>query len=642
MSRDTSGRDPSDTENEKPRDPYRIHPALPTGSVRIVAALALAWGLVYLGWRLTSTSTDTHPVLFWMLLVAEAMGLLGLAFTAHRSWVRNEWERELIGTNHEVDIFVTTHNDPLEVVRTTMVATRAITYPTRVWLLDDDSSPELEAMAFEFGATYLTREGVAEARGGSLNHALSRSHAELVLLLSAGDVPLPDMLDAVVPEFLDSWVAVVQPGYEFSNRDSVEHANRYQHDQAYDLQVNSPSMSTRNQVPWMSRGPAVVRRSALKQVGGFVTATQTPQFQTGIRLHRHGFEIRFIPETLAEIHAPHDLESLLGSKERVARGQLGVFRTSDNPLWCKGLTLGQRVAYTGWLYRYIMSIQRLLLLATAIGTLTLGALPMTASVRDLAGFWFPAFALAGIARVAMGRGRLGPLDTIRKDLRTLGVHLSSLGAVFSRDGQRFQFLERVGFSKGGLPVLAQMRLLTILLVVLDMALIYRAIAYRASWEAGDIEGFGLYASVLCSLWAVALILNVMQILILHRQERTVYRIPVRGPALLGLSIGELVDLAPRGFGIEIDTAYDAEEEYQFRFPLTDLSGKPREVTGRGIVRYSRPIQNDGEEKWRVGVEVSSVSIPDRDWIIEYCSVVHPYRTLRGKLGRTLSISPVRT
>ncbi|MCP5026612.1 MAG: glycosyltransferase [Actinomycetia bacterium] len=640
---DTSSRDSSDDGRpEKPRDPYRIHPTLPTGSVRAVAGLALAWGLVYLGWRVTSTATGAHPVLFWMLFTAEVMGLLSLAFAAHRTRTPSRWMRQPIGTNHEVDIFVTTHNDPIETVRTTMVATRALTYPAKVWLLDDESSPEIEAMASEFGATYLARDSVQDARGGNLNHALSRTDAELVLLLSAGDVPLPDMLDAVVPEFLDVWVAVVQPGYEFSNRDSVEHANRYQHDQAFDLEVIAPSMSTRNQVPWMSRGPSVIRRSALQQVGGFATDTQAPQFQTGIRLHRQGFAIRFLPETLAEIRAPHDLESLLRGKERFARGQLGVFRTPDNPLWAKGLTFGQRIAYTGWLYRYLMSAQRLLLLATAIGALTIGALPLVASVRELAGFWFPAYALAGIARVSMGRGRLGPLDTIRRDLRTLGVDLASLGAVLTRDGQRFRFLERVGISKGGLPVLAQMRLLTLLLVVLDVALIYRAIAYRAAWEAGDLDGFGLYATVLCSLWAVALILNVMQILILHRQERTVYRIPVRGPALLGLSIGELVDLTPRGFGIEADTAYEAGDEYQFRFPLTDLKGKPREVTGQGIVRYSRPVQNHGQEKWRIGVEVSQVSVPDRDWIIEYCSVVHPYRTLRGRLDRTLSLTQVRT
>src|SRR5262245_19770764 len=72
-----------------------------------------------------------------------------------------------------VDVFVPTYNEPLSVVRATVLGALAMDYPARgmrVTVLDDGNREAFRAFAAEVGAAYLARNGNAHAKAGNLNH----------------------------------------------------------------------------------------------------------------------------------------------------------------------------------------------------------------------------------------------------------------------------------------------------------------------------------------------------------------------------------------------------------------------------------------------------------------------------------------
>ena len=54
--------------------------------IRVVALLAVAWGGVYLGWRVIDTWEHTEPALFLLLFACELFGWLMLASFCFLSW----------------------------------------------------------------------------------------------------------------------------------------------------------------------------------------------------------------------------------------------------------------------------------------------------------------------------------------------------------------------------------------------------------------------------------------------------------------------------------------------------------------------------------------------------------------------------
>ncbi|OFC61355.1 hypothetical protein BAE30_05180 [Acidithiobacillus caldus] len=100
-----------------------------------------------------------------------------------------------------VDVFVPTYNEDPSVLRPTILAATQMLYPKdrfTVWILDDggteqkckDKDPvkaaaahrrarELQDMAAELGARYLTRARNEHAKAGNLNHALTKTSGTL-------------------------------------------------------------------------------------------------------------------------------------------------------------------------------------------------------------------------------------------------------------------------------------------------------------------------------------------------------------------------------------------------------------------------------------------------------------------------------
>jgi cellulose synthase (UDP-forming) len=222
------------------------HPRL----LRGVALVALLWGLGYLTWRVGWSGEGASPVLFAMLLVTELYGLYALAILTWFSWTRPAAVRPAATPGRAVDVYVCTYDEPAEVVMATLAGCRALTYPHTTWLLDDGRRPEMEAMAKLAGARYLTRPDNSHAKAGNLNAALPRTGGDLVLVLDADHVPMPDALDALVGYFDDERMAVVQTPHDFFNHDSAQHYSVGRHEQSLFYRVVCPGKDRHGAAYW--------------------------------------------------------------------------------------------------------------------------------------------------------------------------------------------------------------------------------------------------------------------------------------------------------------------------------------------------------------------------------------------------------
>ncbi|WP_035781793.1 glycosyltransferase family 2 protein, partial [Arthrobacter sp. H14] len=121
-----------------------------------------------------------------------------------------------------VDVFVTTYNEPLDLVMTTALAAQRIRHSHSTWILDDGARPELRSKADQHGIGYLTRsedwtDRPRHAKAGNLNNALMTTHGEFLLILDADQIPEPDILDKTLGYFNNRRVALVQTPQYFSN-----------------------------------------------------------------------------------------------------------------------------------------------------------------------------------------------------------------------------------------------------------------------------------------------------------------------------------------------------------------------------------------------------------------------------------------
>ncbi len=191
--------------------------------LRVAAVLTTVLGLNYIVWRwLESVNWDA----WWVavpLVVAETYSVVDVALFGLTMW--RAWERPAPPAppaDATVDVFVTTYDEPVELVMATAAAARDIRYPHTTWVLDDGARPGLRAAAEAAGVGYIVRtadwtDRPRHAKAGNLNNALFVTDGEFLLVLDADQVPDPAILDRTLGYFTDERVALVQTPQHFVN-----------------------------------------------------------------------------------------------------------------------------------------------------------------------------------------------------------------------------------------------------------------------------------------------------------------------------------------------------------------------------------------------------------------------------------------
>ncbi|MBK5287650.1 MAG: glycosyltransferase [Acidimicrobiia bacterium] len=593
--------------------------------VQILALVAIAWGGAYLTWRLGWSRAGVPSVLFAALFAAEAFGWLSFVLYAYLGWrVQPSIRPPLPDSLPSIDVFVCTYDESVTVLERTLLGCRALPIPHTTYLLDDGRRPEMAALAARLGAEYITREDNDHAKAGNINHALSVTSGDLIFFLDADHVPLPYALDALVGYFSDPNVALVQTPHDFSNRDSVQHTGEQRHEQSLFYDVIAPNKDRQNAMFWCGSA-TLIRRSALGETGGVLTATVAEDFHTTIAMHARGWRTRYHNETLVQALAPHNLAGFILQRARWARGNLAVFRTRENPLVCRGLTASQRLSYTASLLNYFDGLQRLALLGVLSWTLATGQLPMHADLLPLLALWLPFAILAFAGTNALSRGCLGPFDSTRYGLLTMGLQIRALVALFVRSAGAFKVTPKDHPTDiADFSVLRMLGLLTATTLTLAVVWLLRVATLVGVVHLPPITAFPSAVVVTLGAWELVFMGITIRAVVRRRQVREDFRFPVE---LEGRIDGtettiSLLDLSPEGLAFTSPVELPVGLRLVVLTRMLDASGTRREARIPVITRTASRM-TDG--RTRVGAQTVDLTSSARELVIEYCYIAQPAR-----------------
>jgi cellulose synthase/poly-beta-1,6-N-acetylglucosamine synthase-like glycosyltransferase len=489
-----------------PRPESRSRSAL----IRAVALIALAVNVAYLVWRGTAT---VDMAVWWVsvpLLALEAHAVMGLGLFAFSLWDVNPPRRvhRRRHTDLSVAVLIPTYNEPEEVLLPAIAAAVALQPAHETWVLDDGARDGVRALAERLGARYLARTDRSHAKAGNLNAALKVVDADLVAVLDADHVAGAGFLTNTLAYFDDPRVAVVQTPQDFYNLDSFEHEALHGDEERFNEQalfyrVLQAGKNRWGAAFWCGTG-AVVRAAALREVGGVATETITEDIHTTIRFHRRGWKSVYHNEVLARGLAASDAEQYQAQRLRWGTGAMQVLRV-ENPLWCSGLRLSQRLAYAATLLGWFDAWRSLGYLLVPLAVLATGAVPIrTDPLFFLAAFGI-SFALQRAAIIMLARGRAPQVLTSVFEMVRMVPNLRATLTLLGRRARRFEVTRKGRMADGRTdrPVPALLMTLLAASVVAGAwfgltAAGYTPVTYGEPWAAYGAAGWLVANAVL--LW----------------------------------------------------------------------------------------------------------------------------------------------
>lgn len=194
------------------------------------AVIALYLGATYMFWRITSSFNEAAPVFSCLVLGAEALAFIGLVLFYFDIWAEGDTETQpppktardiglQIDREIQVDVFITTFDEPVSVVEPTIQSALALEtgdgYSYLVHLLDDGHRSEMQTLSETYGINYLSRPDNRGYKAGNLKEALFATEGDLIVICDADTRLFPSFVANTLGYFRDQKVSWVQTPHWF-------------------------------------------------------------------------------------------------------------------------------------------------------------------------------------------------------------------------------------------------------------------------------------------------------------------------------------------------------------------------------------------------------------------------------------------
>ncbi|MEM9464994.1 MAG: PilZ domain-containing protein [Actinomycetota bacterium] len=567
-------------------DPYLTATSTSIAATRRWVVAALVASAVYLSYRVVFTVSGAPLDVALLLLAAEGLAVAVFGLRAAGAWhapaeLVEVPDAPLPSTTVVVDA---AGADP-DALRTTLVSCRQLRGLERIVVADPAASTQLRTVADRFGAT--TVDDVATT-------VAAQTSAMWVLLVRAGDLPLPDALELLAAACSSPDAGIIQLGVEEANPSSFEHdpTGRWSLT-PFDHQVVRPSLAATGSIPWYGDVPAMVRPAAIRDADDTGAST----IDLGLHALSIGYRVTMVPRTLARLRGARTLDESVRQRfdrtaelRRRARGRLGdVSASVRRPI---RLALADPLAAVRWV----------LLVFVAVLVLSLGRLPMNASLVPLALLAAPAYGLRWRARSLLGRGRFGRVSVLRSELRSVGVDLA------------------FGHGLGERSARNHVLLLGAMVVAVGLAV---AIGAAAVWRDGAdrMPAGAAAASLALSAGFLIVAADVLFDVAARRQRRGNHRVRLDGVGCrLDDHPGRLHDLSTGGCGLIVSEDVGrlrSGDEVTVQFRIPDAGGAWRDVaTTVRVAHVGPPV--DGER--RIGAAFADPTGASLDPVIEFLTI----------------------
>lgn len=336
----------------------------------------------YIWWRCTASLNwdDTLGLVFGLvLLAAELFAWLVLLL----GYFQNVWplRRKIVALPADpnrwptVDVLVPSYNEDLDVVKATVYACMGMDWPQdklKIYILDDGRRDSFKEFADEVGVNYIRRSDNRHAKAGNINNALAQCDSEYVAIFDCDHIPTRPFLQVCMGWFLkDPKMALVQTPHHFFSPDPFERNLDNFRDVPSEGGLFYGLIQDGNDLwnaTFFCGSCAVMRRSALLEVGGIAVETVTEDAHTALKMHRLGYRSAYLRMPVAAGLATETLSAHIGQRIRWARGMAQIFRL-DNPLRGPGLRWQQRLCYLNAMMHYFSGVPRLIFLTAPLAFL---------------------------------------------------------------------------------------------------------------------------------------------------------------------------------------------------------------------------------------------------------------------------------
>ena len=354
--------------------------------------LSLVTTLRYLYYRTSYTLNFDgllNSIACVLLYGAELYAVLTLALAYFQTLRIKERQPVNLGTIPQeewfnVDIYIPTFNEDVEIVRKTALAAIACDYAPgkkTVYILDDgrperykENDPrrenfqrrreQIRQMCEEIGCIHMTRDNNNHAKAGNINNAFHKTDGDLVLILDCDHIPSRQFLLDTVGFFFDPKVSFVQTPHWFYNPDPFERnlltAGRIPAGNELFYKVLQKGNDFWN-AAFFCGSAAIIRKSHALEVGGIAVETVTEDCHTALRLHSRGYKSVYYDKIMVAGLAPDTFSSYMGQQVRWARGMAQILRL-ENPLLNPRLklTIPQRICYFSATSHFLYGYPRLI------------------------------------------------------------------------------------------------------------------------------------------------------------------------------------------------------------------------------------------------------------------------------------------
>ena len=300
----------------------------------------------------------------------------------------------------EVDVFIATINESVDLVEGTIKACLKMKYPNKkkihIYICDDGHRKEMEDLAKKYNIGYITRNDNKDAKAGNYNNALKHSYSPYIATLDADMQPTPEFLMTTMPFFVkEKRVGFVQLPQSFSNPDIYQLrfglTDEIPFEQDYFYTRIQIAKNNTNSAIYCGTN-AVLSRESLESVNGFSINNVTEDIATGMAIESKGYRGIALTNIEAYGDAVNDLESYAKQQSRWARGGIQILK-KQKILTNDGLSLRQKAEYLSAIFHWYYGVRRVIYFIMPLLFSFFGILVIDCNLIVFCAFFFPPFLL---------------------------------------------------------------------------------------------------------------------------------------------------------------------------------------------------------------------------------------------------------
>jgi cellulose synthase (UDP-forming) len=300
---------------------------------------------------------------------------------------------------------------------------------------------------------YIIREEHTHAKAGNINHALTTMNSPYVAIFDCDHVPTRSFLQMTLGWMLaDPRLAMLQTPHHFYSPDPFERNLLQYKTIPNEAELFYGIVQDGNDfwnATFFCGSCALIRRSALDEVGGIATETVTEDAHTSLRMQKRGYNTAYINIPQAAGLATETLSAHVGQRIRWARGMIQILRT-ENPLFAWRMKFSQRLCYFNAMLHFLYALPRLVFLTAPLAYLLFGISNFYGYWLAILGYAMPHVLLANMANARVqGKYRASFWNEVFETALAPYILMPTLLALFNPRSGKFNVTHKGGLVPSG-------------------------------------------------------------------------------------------------------------------------------------------------------------------------------------------------